>query len=345
MFLFFFSFERLSGQLGQALNASSHGWSSWLIHCKEIMTPTVSVPWCSSLMSECIGHLLIKCFIHFFFLSLPSIFFFFIGRALDFSREIDAFTGSNRDLRSLKLDPAEWEAITLVSNWLKAFRSATTEMLTTKKPMLSTVHTIYRSLEDHVKTILETLPDTAQSQLHNGLVAVHQKLSEYYYWSDESPYYTWAASAYQFYEFIILFNWLIISTWSLYHVWRSWKGFCNRSWPSQSPCHIQTMASNILQHKLHPSFSPVSQLPKLINVNYFVFPTKGQLYFKVSKKIMLSSMSFMNILNFLEKTLIHVSLLIGGEVTAHNFLLYISLSVIFSQFLVSHAFICYSVCT
>src|SRR5271168_4718782 len=126
---------------------------------------------------------------------------FFIGRALDFSKEIDAFTGSNRDLRSLKLDPAEWEAITLVSNWLKVFRSATTEMSTTKKPMLSTVHAIFRGLEDHVKTILETLPDNAQSQLHDGLVPAHQKLSEYYYRSDESPYYTWAASAYQFYEF------------------------------------------------------------------------------------------------------------------------------------------------
>ena len=85
----------------------------------------------------------------FFFLSRSSIDLFFIGRALDFSKEIDTFTGSNRDFRSLELDPAEWEAITLVYNWLKAFRSATTEMSTTKKPMLSTVHAIFRGLEDH----------------------------------------------------------------------------------------------------------------------------------------------------------------------------------------------------
>ncbi|KAF8808961.1 hypothetical protein BYT27DRAFT_7222760 [Phlegmacium glaucopus] len=102
------------------------------------------------------------------------------GRALDFSKDIDTFTGSNCDLRGLELDLAEWEAITLVSNWLKAFRSATTEMSTTKKPMLST-------------NILETLPDTAQPQLRDGLLAAHQKLSEYYYQSDASPYYTWAA--------------------------------------------------------------------------------------------------------------------------------------------------------
>ncbi|KAH9047029.1 hypothetical protein EDB83DRAFT_2227474 [Lactarius deliciosus] len=122
-------------------------------------------------------------------------YFIFLGRALDFSKEIDAFTGSHRDLRGLELDPTEWESISLVTGWLKAFRSATTDMSTTKKPMLSTVHAIFRGLQDHIKTILETLPDTVLPQLHNGLVAAHQKLSEYYYRSDESPYYTWAASA------------------------------------------------------------------------------------------------------------------------------------------------------
>ena len=34
--------------------------------------------------------------------------------------------------------------------------------------------------------------------LNNFYVVVHQKLSEYYYQSNKSPYYTWAASAYQF---------------------------------------------------------------------------------------------------------------------------------------------------
>ena len=124
---------------------------------------------------------------------------FFIGRAFDFSKEIDVFTGSNRDLRALELDPAEWEAIALVSNWLKTFCSATTEMLTTKKPMLSTIHAIFRGLQDHIKTILETLSDNVNPQLRDGLVAAHQKLSEYYYRSDASPYYTWAASEFYFF--------------------------------------------------------------------------------------------------------------------------------------------------
>jgi hypothetical protein len=120
----------------------------------------------------------------------------FPGRALDYSKEIDAYTGSNRDLRGLELEAADWEAISLVTGWLKAFRSATTEMSRTKKPMVSTVHAIFRGLQDHVKEILRELPDTALPQLRNGLLAAHQKLSEYYYKSDESPYYTWAASQY-----------------------------------------------------------------------------------------------------------------------------------------------------
>jgi hypothetical protein len=89
---------------------------------------------------------------------------------------------------------ADWEAISLVAGWLKAFRSATTEMSRTSKPMISTVHAIFRGLQDHVRDILRELPDTALPQLREGLVAAHQKLSEYYYRSDESPYYTWAAS-------------------------------------------------------------------------------------------------------------------------------------------------------
>lgn len=117
-----------------------------------------------------------------------------LGRALDFSTEIDAFAGSNRDLHGLELDKNDWEAISLVANWLKAFRSATTEMSRTKRPMISTVHAIFRGLQDHLKDILRNLPDSTMPQLRDGLVAAHHKLSEYYYRSDESPYYTWAAS-------------------------------------------------------------------------------------------------------------------------------------------------------
>jgi hypothetical protein len=48
------------------------------------------------------------------------------GRALDFLAEIDDFIFQNEDLRNLALTEAEWESITQVAGWLKAFRSATT---------------------------------------------------------------------------------------------------------------------------------------------------------------------------------------------------------------------------
>ncbi|KAF8808769.1 hypothetical protein BYT27DRAFT_7222778 [Phlegmacium glaucopus] len=88
---------------------------------------------------------------------------------------------------------SDWEVISQVANWLKAFRSATTEMSKTKEPMLSTVHAIFWGLQDHIRSILTELPDSAPVQLRNSLLEVHKKLSEYYYRSDESPFYTWSA--------------------------------------------------------------------------------------------------------------------------------------------------------
>ena len=120
-----------------------------------------------------------------------------LGRALDFAGEIDDFIGRNHDLRALELDDKDWAAISLVAGWLKAFRSATTEMSKTKEPMLSTVLAIFRGLQDHVSSILRELPDSAPPQLRTGLVEAHTKLSDYYYRSDETPYYTWAARKYK----------------------------------------------------------------------------------------------------------------------------------------------------
>lgn len=112
---------------------------------------------------------------------------------MDFTKEIDDFVGRHRDLRALELDPDDWAAISQVAGWLKAFRSATTDMSKTKEPMLSTVHAVFRGLQDHVSSILRELPDSAPLQLRTGLVEAHTKLSEYYFRSDESPFYTWAA--------------------------------------------------------------------------------------------------------------------------------------------------------
>ena len=117
------------------------------------------------------------------------------GRALDFLTEIDDFIFQNEDLRNLALTEAEWDSITQVAGWLKAFRSATTQMSTTKQPMLSTAHAIFRGLQDEVRDALRSLPNSTSLKIKNGLLAAHQKLSEYYYRFDLSPFYIWAARA------------------------------------------------------------------------------------------------------------------------------------------------------
>lgn len=65
------------------------------------------------------------------------------GRAIDHRKIIDDFVGKHRDLRHLDLTDGDWDSIILVTGWLKSFRTATTLMSTTKRPMLSyrVVHT------------------------------------------------------------------------------------------------------------------------------------------------------------------------------------------------------------
>ena len=116
-----------------------------------------------------------------------------VGRALDYHDTIDSFVLRSKDLRALELSKANWESIKLVASWLKSFRSATTEMSTTKSPMLSTTHAIFRGLQDDIKMILHSLPNSVLPQIKLGLTDAHRKLSDYYYKYDESPFYTWAA--------------------------------------------------------------------------------------------------------------------------------------------------------
>jgi hypothetical protein len=67
-------------------------------------------------------------------------------------------------------------------------------MWTTKQPMLSTTHAIFRWLQDELKTNITKLPQTADPALLEGLVAAHRKLSDYFTKFDESRYYSWATS-------------------------------------------------------------------------------------------------------------------------------------------------------
>ena len=81
----------------------------------------------------------------------------------------------------------------MVTSWLKSFRAATTQMSTTKVPMLSTTHAIFRGLQDDIKDIIRNLPATVSPSVKFGLLDAHRKLSDYYHKYDESPFYTWAA--------------------------------------------------------------------------------------------------------------------------------------------------------
>ncbi|SJL18443.1 uncharacterized protein ARMOST_22032 [Armillaria ostoyae] len=116
-----------------------------------------------------------------------------LRRACDYKHVVNTYVAINRELQQYELLTNDWEAISMVTDWLKHFRAATVEMSTTHKPMLSTVHAVFRGLQRHLKGILASLPDHTPPEIKKGLLEVHRKLSDYYYKFDESPYYTWAA--------------------------------------------------------------------------------------------------------------------------------------------------------
>ena len=112
---------------------------------------------------------------------------------MDYRTILDDFVAKNRELRKHELQDEDWEAIALVAQWLKSFQSATTQMSTTKRPMLSSTHAIFRGLQDSLTDSLRSLPNDTPTLLRQALLNVHCKLSDYYGKSDESPYYTWAS--------------------------------------------------------------------------------------------------------------------------------------------------------
>ena len=121
------------------------------------------------------------------------------GRAMDYRSVLDDFVAKNKELRKHELQDEDWEAIALVAHWLKSFRSATTQMSTTKDPMLSWTHAIFRGLQDSLADSLSSLPNNTPAPLRQGLLNAHRKLSDYYGKSDASPYYTWASRMFALY--------------------------------------------------------------------------------------------------------------------------------------------------
>ncbi|KAF7372351.1 Transposase-like protein [Mycena venus] len=116
-----------------------------------------------------------------------------LRRALQFREPIFNYVAKDSELREHELNAAEWDALQLVTQWLKMFRSATTQMSTTKQPMLSSTHAIFRGLQQRLKAIISELPESADPALKEGLVNAHRKLSDYFTKFDQSRYYSWAA--------------------------------------------------------------------------------------------------------------------------------------------------------
>ena len=118
------------------------------------------------------------------------------GRVLDYWSVIDNFVVKNRDLRAFELSNDDWASISLVTQWLKSFQSATTQMSSTKTSMLLTMHAIFCELLEDIWLSIISLPANMPAQLKNSLVSAHHKLSDYYTQLDESPLYIWLSCEY-----------------------------------------------------------------------------------------------------------------------------------------------------
>lgn len=112
-----------------------------------------------------------------------------------YEKSIKHFVAANHEyLQDYFLLEEHWNNIKLLAHWLEIFWSATTQMSSTSVPMISTTHAIFWGLQDKLKGILRSLPNTVSADIKAGLLEAHQKLSDYFTKFDESPFYTWSAS-------------------------------------------------------------------------------------------------------------------------------------------------------
>lgn len=115
------------------------------------------------------------------------------GRALHYRTVINSYVAKDLQLRKLELNEEDWHGLELVEQWLLAFREATTEMSATHKPMLSSLYSVFRGLQSHLREKLSALPDNTNGALVNAIIDSHDVLGKYFYKSKSSPYYAWAA--------------------------------------------------------------------------------------------------------------------------------------------------------
>jgi hypothetical protein len=111
------------------------------------------------------------------------------GHALDYRKVIHDFVPKTRELQRYELTSDDCNAIEFVYRWLKAFRSATIQMLTKQ----SSTQAIFRRLQELLQNSLRESPNNAPPRLKQALVKAHRQLSEYYTKCGESPYYIWSS--------------------------------------------------------------------------------------------------------------------------------------------------------
>ncbi|KIJ41802.1 hypothetical protein M422DRAFT_171816, partial [Sphaerobolus stellatus SS14] len=112
--------------------------------------------------------------------------------SLDYRSEIDSFVAKNKDIRQYELAANDWDAIALATGWLKAFRSATTQMSATKHTTYSSQHAVLKGLQDHIAEQIRLLPAATSPKVCEALIACHRKLSDYLFKIDMSPYPIWS---------------------------------------------------------------------------------------------------------------------------------------------------------
>ncbi|TBU51222.1 hypothetical protein BD310DRAFT_910797 [Dichomitus squalens] len=102
-----------------------------------------------------------------------------LRRSCTYHEVIDKFVTNpvNRDLRHLEISFEEWEAIAIVTKWLRLYRDATVDI----------------GLQEHLRECIRELPESTPRPLRDGLINAHYKLSDYSYLFEGSPFYTWAS--------------------------------------------------------------------------------------------------------------------------------------------------------
>ena len=156
-------------------------------------------------------------------------FILYAGCTLNYHKVINDFVAKTKDLRKFELMLEDWSTIELVCRWLKAFHSATTQMSTTKRSMLSSTQAIFRGLQESLQDSLRTLPNNAPSRLKNSLIKSHWKLSDYYTKFDDSLYYIWSSCESFFVSSTAcMLQFIFLSSWSSHiiwwpHVWLRWQ--------------------------------------------------------------------------------------------------------------------------